>query len=524
MKKYIFLTASAIAAMAGFTACDDDTDCGCDCNPPVIKRMEALDAPGVPLDHVEGGQYVAILGENLGDVVAVKFGDQSADLKPAFRSDNTLVFQVPVVSSSSTGRLITKSCQKGFEKQVLGVTVGAPTISMIYNEFPADGEYLKLRGKNYVGTALQVQFNAGTADSINVDVVETDIQSQTELWVKVPAGTKERSQVKIINTAEGKDGYAPGLLRDTRNILVDFENNLTGVMSTGSIAKASDGSYSVDNDDSKFSADRKSLIEKEGNLNYTSKKGAKNQYGVFYDTNWQAVLFAQNWDESQEELSMLEHSVFGPFLKDVQTNPASLANYVVKFEVNVPKEHPTNQLVVTLGFTNQYETGLGASRQYAAVLQASPISWNMSGGDEGWKISSAADFTTDGWMTVAVPFDEFKWNLEARNYITSAQNLTSGSLVESDYAMFGDEVNQLPYYAYKTNGTTALTDEDKLGDIWGGLTIQVNPYDGSANSDNDAKMIFAIDNIRIVPNDGNGAVYPKLKWGTPSQHFYDNPK
>ena len=44
---------------------------------------------------------------------------------------------------------------------------------------------------------------------------------------------------------------------------------------------------------------------------------------------------------------------------------------------------------------------------------------------------------------------------------------------------------------------------------------------GQTDQPNESSHPFiAVDNLRIVPKDNNGAVYPMLKWGKPTRDFY----
>jgi len=47
---------------------------------------------------------------------------------------------------------------------------------------------------------------------------------------------------------------------------------------------------------------------------------------------------------------------------------------------------------------------------------------------------------------------------------------------------------------------------------------------GQSDQPNQSSHPFiAVDNLRIVPKDNNGAVYPMLKWGQPTRDFYISP-
>ena len=75
MKKNIVLLAAIFAAMIAFTSCDDVTDCGCECAQPIVNRVELLDSAGIDYSNksIPAGTPIVVMGENLGDVVAVKF-------------------------------------------------------------------------------------------------------------------------------------------------------------------------------------------------------------------------------------------------------------------------------------------------------------------------------------------------------------------------------------------------------------------------------------------------------------------
>lgn len=516
MKKYSLIVATALASISAFTSCDDTNDCGCSCNIPVIESVEKLDAPGVNISGaVEAGSYVAILGKNLGDVTSIQFGDRNVAVKSAYRSDNSILIQIPSVTKSCIGTLITDACPMGFMMPQLSIIIGTPTVYMMYNEFAADGDILMLRGSSFVGEQMQVDFalENGTIYTAQGPDITLPSSDGSQMYVRVPWGAKAQQLLTVRNAAEGKESICGIIFRDTRNILVDFDTNVNMVSSTGAIAKGVDGSYSVAG--LEWAAEVPAL--------YTASPTKINNYGVLHDAdNWEGFSFAP---EANGEVYDDVRSVYGIFKEEIKQNPASALNYLVKFEVWVPESNPTNQMVVTMGFTSAATGTPDAIRPYCAGLQMSKISWDKNSPDEGWKIASASNFSTyaGNWMTVQVPMSEFMWNFANGNYITSAQNFTEGNFGnDSDKDFFGDPTNKL---GYVTKFADRLSDDDDLYDNFGGFNMSFNPYDGNQNTSAVNKNAhFAIDNIRIVPNDGNGAYYPKLGWGTPKQHYFEAPR
>lgn len=378
-------------------------------------------------------------------------------------------------------------------------------VYMAYNEFVADGGLLQLRGKGFEGESLEVDFQMKDGSVKTVKGSDITLLNKNLMSVKVPEGTGESFPIVIRNVATGDEAKSSFLFRDTRNLLIDFDSNLDLAYSTGAFEKGKDGSYNA--------TDSIGWNNLEENYSVTGKR---NQFGVLHDPeNWEAISFSP---EAGGAVYDEVRSVFGPFKELVKANPASAKDYVVKFEVNVPKDSPTNCMTLSLGFTSAGEEVADQVRSYNAFLQMSAINWSKDV-PEGWMLVSSSEFYTDGWMTVTIPMSEFMWNVTNGNYIVSAHKFSEGDFSnEADQQFFGDPVNHLPYVE---KYSSRLTNDDDLSDYFGGFAITFNPYDGPRNSQ---KTKFAIDNIRIVPNDGNGAIYPKLKYGIPSQHYYMAPR
>ncbi len=514
MKKFSILVAAAFASLAGFTSCEDANECGCSCNVPVIERVEKLEEAGINIaGNVEAGSYVALLGKNLGDVTSIQFGDRTVAIKPAYRTDNSIILQIPSVTKSCIGTLVTTSCPTGYADASLSIVIGTPTVYMMYNEFAADGDKLMLKGSSFVGDQMQVDFwlldgTIYTAQGADVELVSND---GSQMYVKVPLGAAPSQYLTVRNAAEGKQSTCNIMFRDCRNVLVDFDTKLEMAYAVGAVAKAADGTYSMAALD--WASEVPALYSLTG----------VNNYGVIHDAdNWEGILFApEAGDLEYDEV----RTVFGPFKEAIMANPASAADYLVKFEVRVPEANPTNQMVLAFGFCSAANGVPDAVRPYCAGLQMSKVNWDKSSAEEGWKIAGAADFSTyEGkWMTVQIPMSEFMWAFSAGNYLTSAQNFSEGNFSnESDKDFFGDPINKSSYVS-KYMGK--MQDEDDLYALFGGFGISFNPYDGGSNTSAANKNAhFAIDNIRIVPNDGNGAYYPKLGWGVPKQHYFEAPR
>lgn len=415
-------------------------------------------------------------------------------------------FYFPFVAALSLG-LVASSCSdsKDDEKKEENPsktddTAKTPKAFMFYNEFVQDGGVLKVKGENFTAnTVVEFQGKDGAA----IAATKVECKSANEIWATVPAGVAESSFVTFKNG--DKTSECAIRLRDTRNMLVDFnsEKSLALTFMSGDVDKAVDGTYAV-------------TANAEIGDNYSSN-GA-NQYGLFTDEDaWKGISYAPSASEDDLFAEDGSNSVLGSFAKEIAKNPASLNDYVVKFEINVPKSGALDGLGVALAFTSAAEKEMTNGRKFAACFQPAEIVFDKTTDEEGktsWSLSSYKKFSTDGWMTVAVPMSEFVWNLYDNNYLTIPEVVGQGWEIPEDMA----GVYAAGGKSYAEVNASKVATPDDLFDAWGGLQLLVNNYD-FGSSGNGKKGTLAVDNVRIVPNDGNGAIYPKAGFGVPSQHY-----
>ena len=532
MKKFLIPITAALAAMASFTSCDDATDCGCECSRPVISKIETIDGEtsavvSVDLanDSIDAGSTVIVTGKNLGNVTAVTIEGKDAGLKPAFRTDNTLVFTLPSVAKSTKAVFYTKSCPSGYTMDLFNVRVGAPEIFMAYNEFVPEGGLLKLKGKNFVGDQIYVGFVStdGQINWVNVPAYGAGVEGGagikdedgTELWVNVPAGVAESNPLYVWNFIANKQSVSKIIFRDTRNMLADFENHLEYNFHSGSVTKNdADGTYNVYSYTG-FGADGVQSVPG----NYTNAASGINQFGIITPEDWTAISYIATGDNETDD----QKTVFANVIDDARAN---YANYCVKFELFVPEDYALDGAALTIGFSGN-QTAMSAPREYAAWFCPSQVSWTTT--STPWTVSSAKSFYTDGWMTVTIPMSEFIWNISMMNPTTSAQNYvnktyseipeTDASKIYGDGGTSGDPSAHLSYVQHAISAGTDLADED--GEFFSGL-FMIYSNDDAIKSDD--SFLFAIDNVRLVKYDGNGAIYPKLNFGVPSQHYSSAPR
>lgn len=406
----------------------------------------------------------------------------------------------PVMAALSLGMAASvASCSddKDDKKDNGSEAASKPEAFMFFNEFVPDGGTLKVKGQGFdANTVVEFQGADGAALAGEVTVKSAD-----EVWVKVPAGVAESSFVTFKNAKTGESTECGIRLRDTRNVLVDFdtEESINNTYGAGANGKGEDGSYVMTAPDA-------SIPE-----NYS--KNGKNQYGWFTNDGWQAISFLPGMADAPTT-----NNVFGSLLDDAKVN---IEKYVVKFEMCVPTSGALDGLGLTVGFTSPDDDGLGNCRNFAAFFQPAEIVWNKEDTVNGWTVEKINKYTQTEWMTVTIPMSEFVWNAGAMNYYTSASNLVEGYPLEGEVA---EKIYAAEGKSYAQVNGAAIADSRKLKSLWGGLILCTNTFDYGQGGEEKYSGILAIDNVRIVPNDGNGAIYGKVGFGVPSQHFVSAPR
>jgi hypothetical protein len=338
---------------------------------------------------------------------------------------------------------------------------------LFYNEFTVAGQPLKIKGGEYAkGAKVSVLFNDG--NGFNLASPKVEVKGNNEIWAVVPENVANSFPVMIVN---GSDSIKTDVLfRDARNIIVDFDNKKDQLYISGA-------------------------AEKYANL-FSLNTG---DYGVFDDIkSWQAIVY----QSARENAKAADSTVFGSFTNDILNKQLNIREFAIKFEVNVPKDHPIIGEVFEFGFcSGNDEDPIGNIRNCAAYWCPSEYVWIKE--TDSWEIDNAKPFYTDGWMTVTIPFSELLW--KSKNMSICADASHNGQYTNGAWTDYKHHYNYAQLHADPTEV-----------ERWGGFTINVNEYGSCLRRE---KYKVAMDNIRIVPNDGAGALYLKKDYGVPQRHY-----
>lgn len=381
-------------------------------------------------------------------------------------------------------------------------SIGKAFATMIYNEFAVDT--IRIKGNSFIGSEtvpVNVYFY-GKNDSFVVSP-KTMVLSENEIIAVIPNDIANSKPIRITNSVvtdvnEALDSKF--LFRDDRNILVDFESNM----------------LYMNGDTTGVTFEKMEL-------------GKNGKYGVIADKSWDANSFL-SFQPYMDAPS--EKTVFGDFAKEIKNGNLNINDFCIKFEINVPEDKAMKLDIMTFGFTNGDEATLGTYRKFAAffnpcipVIDTKPVSsWDeqeTEPKDIQYMTSVCKKrFYTHGWMTVTIPLSEVFFSASNLAYGSSYENVSKGDFSNGDdYKILGDPANSKSFVSKRTYPEVYTDPEDT--EAYGGFIIGVSPNDGGDESHNDFAIGF--DNIRIVPNDGNGAIYPALKYGVPERHYYDAP-
>lgn len=506
LKHKIFTSAFVAFALAGvFVSCEDDcTDC--ECNMQVNDVITTSDATEKPVDAIKFDETIIIRGTGLRSVVratAVGLDDSGKEVESQLEINPTLVTDKAIilkygnitVRSTTAIRLYSSSCSQPYTYNIDGYP--QIIVNGFYNEFTHNEEELRVAGKYFYGepnSELIVKFYNEDGELIQGTII-ADKSSTTELFVKVPEGTADASNVVFVNGAG--ETVSKCKLRDRGGMFLNFDD-LVASDYHGNINP--DGSWKDDAVDDAVKDKYAAFLPESLDGNYT----------VLSNYGW--------WDEP----NMIYYNAKNSGRENAQENllgdnaasfDAASSKLLLKFEVYVPKEHalaawfqvwfsaygseddPTIyglKKTAKSYLTNEYllkENPKALPNAYWVPVHANTIK-------EGTTpvVDEVADgFYTNGWRTVAVPLN-------------------------SEYFKFaGSSYGAFPYVGANSEGVLQARDFFNFvmrasGDN-DSQPIQSN-YNELIGEDG-TDFFVAVDNFRIVKDDENGLIAGDYGTGAP---------
>lgn len=382
-----------------------------------------------------------------------------------------------------------------------------PCVTMCDNE-------MAVKTLNVVGINLSEPLKAKFWDGKGHNIIASTedgsiiIGDPFRATIEIPDGVADNGTIVFEN--EAGETETDFIFRDTRNLLIThddpeylnlFNQNRPDVESNDSTIKMPD----------KFVELKESILKSEN---------TRGDFSVFWNVDgYTAWSYSPNGDANPNGVKPKYPTPFGCFSESIANGETSFNDYVIKFEVYVPGEYPINGNGFAISFYDDIWLDI---RQYCAFWQPSKASFPKDADGE-WHSPATFDNWTSGgdWMTITIPMEELRYNFMLKGYYCSPQTdrvISDGS--DYPYAGFGDNDNGLPFFDLPENAKLAsqlLSSEVESIQNIGIIFAQTDQPNQSSHP------FIAVDNLRIVPKDNNGAVYPMLKWGQSTRDFYINP-
>lgn len=386
-----------------------------------------------------------------------------------------------------------------------------PCVTMCDNE-------MAVKTLNVVGINLSEPLKAKFWDGKGHNIIASTEDGSIIIWdpfratIEIPDGVANNGTIVFEN--EAGETETAFIFRDTRNLLITHDDpeylNLFN-------QERPYVEYYDEWEDSTIKMPDKFIELKESILKSENTRG---DFSVFWDVDgYTAWTYSPNGESNPNGVKPKYPTPFGCFSESITNGETSFNDYVIKFEVYVPSEYPINGNGFGIGF---YDGECWNIRSYCAFWQPSKASFPKDADGE-WHSPATFDNWTSGgdWMTITIPMEELRYNFATQSYYCSPQ--TDRRLIndpDMEYHGFGDVQNGLPFFDLPKNAKLAsklLSSEvesiQSIGIVFG--------QDDQPNQS--SHPFIAVDNLRIVPKDNNGAVYPMLKWGQPTRDFYISP-
>ncbi len=386
-----------------------------------------------------------------------------------------------------------------------------PCVTMCDNE-------MAVKTLNVVGINLSEPLKAKFWDGKGHNIIASTEDGSIIIWdpfratIEIPDGVANNGTIVFEN--EAGETETAFIFRDTRNLLITHDDpeclNLFN-------QERPYVEYYDEWEDSTIKMPDKFIELKESILKSENTRG---DFSVFWDVDgYTAWTYSPNGESNPNGVKPKYPTPFGCFSESITNGETSFNDYVIKFEVYVPSEYPINGNGFGIGF---YDGECWNIRSYCAFWQPSKASFRKD--DDGvWMSPATFDNWTSGgdWMTITIPMEELRYNFATQSYYCSPQ--TDRRLIndpDMEYHGFGDVQNGLPFFDLPKNAKLA----SKLLSSEVESIQSIGIVFGQSDQPNQSSHPFiAVDNLRIVPKDNNGAVYPMLKWGQPTRDFYISP-
>ena len=404
ISKISIYAAAALVAAVSFTACQDEPDRFrlTDGKPTVyyVRPVKAAAADSL-LTSAYMGNSICIVGDNLRSVYKLVFNDQEATLNNSYITDHTLLVDVPneipgVVSDKMY--LITRNADT--VKVDFSVLVPGPSIVSMKNEYAPAGSVTALYGDYFVDDPnVPLEIFVGDEQAVIKEFTKGSIS------FVVPEDAVENTPVKVSTIY----GEAESVFRwkDSRGMLFNFDTDSH---------PANHGWHPqvIETDDTALDGNFLRL----GGVDVTMDED-----GGWNDGNFSFEYWPGDWTTPVSYND-------SPLLTDY-ADFSKWESMALKFELYVPSANPWmagSMQLICAGVDKISGSGAGEDIYGNTVAGANNTFFNGNELPRGlytpW-VSTGSFDTGDEWITVTVPYANFKYGSDG----TAA----TGSLSAADF-------------------------------------------------------------------------------------------
>lgn len=408
--KTLLMTVVAAVGVVGFTSCEDEPDkyetSGGVATVYYIRPVD-VDAKDSLMTSASMSQYICIVGENLKSVVQIDFNDVTAVLNTSYITDNTLIVQVPGSIPEQVSDKIYLICSGGTVEVDFSVTISAPTISSMSNEWAAAGEEVTIIG-NYFLTYDNYPISIQVGDDYELTAAELTSVSQTSIVFDMPADFPQNENIYI--TSKYGTTKAPFQYMDNRGMLFDFDTAYDGVNVLGPHGWHS---ATVTADDYSLSGNYMQLGNGTATLDDTT----------WDDTNFSFEYWAGTWNYDFED--------DGVKLCDI-ADFSDWENKSFKFEMCIPADYYWSAAPIQIIFAGIDKVTLyEANNTFFHAGDGWPRALYMP-----WDNDNGYYDTDDKWETVTIPFTDFNKDYDG-NKATGSFSSTEDFASLTMFAIYG---------------------------------------------------------------------------------------
>ena len=402
--KYIngALFAVALAAVsAGFTSCSDEPDkYEVQDGVPTIDYVRPVDAASKDslLSAASLNNTICIVGRNLRSVTKINFNDQAAVLNTSYMTDNTIIVTVPkAIPNEVSDKIYFITSKNDTIPYDFKVTVPAPTINSMSNEWAAAGEEVTINGDyflDYDNSHLSIK----VGDDYTIPYDELKI-TQNSIKFNMPTDMPKHEPI-YITTINGttKAGFR---YMDNRGMLFDFDTP----WKEGGDVLSNNGWHART-----ITSDATSLS---GNY-LVMGETAMGSDGGWNDGNFSFEYWPGSWQDPETYSSR-------PRMQDI-ADFSDWKNMSLKFEMCIPKDNAWSAAPMQIYFGSATMISNGAAGVkdiYGRTLAGANNTFFHEQGKLAralympWQNTDDKLYSTEGkWVTVTIPLADFVYDYD----------------------------------------------------------------------------------------------------------------